>query len=112
MTKALMLAAAAACLLAAAPAAAQDGDDWSFTLKNRSPVAVTQFNTFRNGRWSSNWLKSAIPPAGSRALHFNGGDQCEERTRVTFRDGSYFDGVVDYCDTDNVVVSDEEFWAE
>jgi len=39
---------------------------------------------------------------------YKGDDRCEIQTRVTFKDGSYFDGTVDYCGKETLIVIEEE----
>lgn len=108
----ILVAAAAAGMLftgSAALALTQDGDDYSFQLTNRSPVAITQFNTKRsNGSWSSNWLRTQVAPGQVRAMRFNtGDDRCEVVTRVTFADESYFEDTVNYCGANAISVTDD-----
>lgn len=103
------LAAAVAGLLLVT-SAAQDGDDYAFDLFNDTEVAVTQLNTkLTNGQWSSNWLRTRVAPGESRPMRFNAGDdRCEIQTRVTFVDGSYFDGTVNYCGKETLIVTEDE----
>ena len=104
------LAAAAAGLLLMTTAA-MDNDDYAFDLFNHTQVAVTQLNTkLTNDQWSRNWLSTAVRPGESRPMRFNASndDRCEIRTRVTFQDGSYFDGTVDYCGKETLIVTEDE----
>jgi hypothetical protein len=107
--------AAAGILVAATAAAGPDDDDWSFTLRNRTSVAVTQFNTrLPNGQWSSNWLRVQIAPGQDQPLHFTNmaDSRCTITTRVTFADASYFEDDVEYCGKDFVTVNNEEMTSQ
>ena len=108
-------AVAAGIIFAGTTAAAPDDDDWAFTLRNRSNVAVTQFNTKRsNGQWSSNWLRVQVAPGQDQALQFRNmaDSRCVITTRVTFADASYFEDDVDFCGKDFVTVNNEEMTSQ
>lgn len=94
--------------------AAQDQDDYAFTLVNRSSVAVTQFNGFAGGRWSRNWLDYQVPAGEEKALRFsdNATEDCAVRVRVTFLDESYFEDTVNFCGISHLYVGDRRMWSE
>jgi hypothetical protein len=97
-------------LLTASAASANDGDDFTFKLINKSTEPAIQFYTIRkDGKWSGDWLKTPILPGQTRQMNFKDptDTRCEVRTRVVFGDASEFDTSVDYCGTTAVVVTDK-----
>ena len=112
--KTMTLVAFAAVLLAGTAASAADGDDNAFKLANKSTVPAIQFFTMlKSGKWSNDWLSTPLAAGATRAMHFNAGDdRCEIRTRVVFADQSEFDTPVNYCDVDNVVLTDKTIFTQ
>ncbi|RYY24186.1 MAG: hypothetical protein EOP62_18005 [Sphingomonadales bacterium] len=102
--------AAAAILFACTPVMAQDNNDWKFQLVNHSGVAISAVYTIkRDGKWSSNWIKTLIAPTRTFNMSFydTQDTRCEIRTRIVFTDGSEYDTPVDYCGITKVIVNDE-----
>ena len=89
-------------------------DSWVFHVENRSSVAVKNFRTQENGKWSGNWIKGDIIRSGEKfEMDFGSshGD-CTVRTQITFTDGTYFDYDVDYCEVNVIVIREQKLTFE
>ncbi|WP_395651419.1 hypothetical protein [Brevundimonas sp.] len=107
-----------AVLLAAVGGAASaepDGDDYTFTLYNRSGQTVLTFQTARtNGSWSNDWIPTRVVEDGDDVdmRFFNSEDECEYDTKVVMEDGSEYYETIDYCEIEDVYVTEDGFYAE
>lgn len=113
--KTMIYAAMLGAMFAGTAASANDGDDFTFNLINKSSVPAIQFFTARkDGSWSRDWLKTPIESGETRKLSFydKTDQRCEVRTRVVFGDASEFDTKVDYCGKSAVVVTDKNLFTQ
>lgn len=115
---ALRAAALALTCLAASSAAAQQDlheDDWSFNLFNDFGIALQAFQIQEmNGAMSHNWLYETMMPGQGLTMEFTDplDTRCEIVTRVVFQNGATLDGVVNYCGTAIVRVTNSGMYYE
>ncbi|MFJ5488661.1 tudor domain-containing protein [Hansschlegelia beijingensis] len=103
-----------AAFAAISPAAAQSPADRSFTLANDQSKAIRDFRVVnRDGSWSGNWLKTAVPGFGSRGLRFKADRPwaCVLDTRVVvdsdaMRGEAVFEQRVNFCGLTTIRVSE------
>lgn len=99
-----ILALSMALAVMASPAFA---GSWKFAMTNKSKSIITSFKTQEEGKWSSNWLSEPVSPGDEYEMDFGTSEgDCVVRTKVTFKDGSYFDYDVDYCKVEHLVVKE------
>ena len=103
-----------AAFAAISPAAAQSPQDRSFTLTNEHSKAIRDFRVVnRDGSWSGNWLKTAVPGYGGRGLRFKADRPwaCVLDTRVVvdsdaMRGEAVFEQRVNYCGLGTIRVTE------
>jgi len=110
-------ALALACLAAAPVMAQQDlhDDDWSFNLFNDSGIALQSFQIQEmTGAMSHNWLSEMMVPGNGLTMEFSDplDTRCEVMTRVVFQNGATLDGVVNYCGTAIVRITNSGMYYE
>ena len=109
--------AGAAMLLAVGGAAnaTPDGDDYTFTLHNASEQTVLTFQTGKpNGTYSQDWIPTRVLESFDEVdmRFYNSEDECEYYTKVVMADGTEYEEKIDYCEIEDVYVTDEGFYAE
>ncbi len=104
----MTLAAVAAAALAFVPAIPAQSADADFNLHNESSGIIVSFYLEDSGGWSDDWLDEVVMPGEVMGMVFDYDGECELGTRVEFADGTYLDALVDYCETDNVYVEEDE----
>jgi len=101
-----------------APAIAQQDlseDDWSFNFFNDANPAVFEFRVQEvSGAMSHNWLGSPMTSGTGLTLEFTDplDKRCEILTRVVFQNGQVLDGIVNYCGTAIVRVTNQGMFYE
>ncbi|CAN5212865.1 hypothetical protein BH10PSE2_BH10PSE2_11860 [soil metagenome] len=92
-----------------------DGDDYTFTLHNISGQTVVTFQTGKpNGVWSRDWIPTrVVEDSDDVDMRFNNSeDECEYYSKVVMADGTQYVEKIDYCEIEDVYVTDEGFYAE
>ena len=107
----------AAMLLAVGGAAnaTPDGDDYTFTLHNASEQTVLTFQTGKpNGTYSQDWIPTRVLESMDdvNMLFYDSEDECEYYTKVVMADGTEYEEKIDYCEIEDVYVTDDGFYAE
>ena len=94
---------------AAAPALAES---YKFTMHNESKYAITGFQTFEDGKWST-WSGVDIPPGTSQGMDWksNEGD-CNVPFRIIYKDIETEQYTVDWCKISNIRVHDDSVTAD
>jgi hypothetical protein len=90
------------------PAAAQDVQNPSFYLVNRSPWAISRVFATPTGQsnWGQNRLVNAIPPAGNSAIRLPADGKCIYDIRVTYANGRAEERhELNTCEVDNLTFS-------
>lgn len=111
-------AVAAFLTLSAMPALAQQDlsqDDWSFNFFNDANPAVREFRIQEpSGVMSHNWLDGIMTSGTGLTLEFYDplDKRCEILTRVVFQNGAILDGIVNYCGTAIVRVTNQGMFYE
>jgi hypothetical protein len=95
--------------LAATPALAES---YKFTMHNESKYAITGFETFEDGKWST-WSGVDIPPGTSQGMDWksNEGD-CNVPFRIIYKDVETEQYTVDWCKIGNIRVHDDSVTAD
>lgn len=85
----------------AAPVADPVGGHSDFLVSNESDFTAVSFQTAEGTGWSRDWIPgNSIAPGQQFKMAFNvSPDSCMIPTRVTFVDGTSFEGDVNYCMT-------------
>jgi hypothetical protein len=105
-------------VLTAATASGQQDlhdDDWSFNFFNDANPAVREFRVQEmSGAMSHNWLDSPMTSGTGLTLEFYDplDKRCEMLTRVVFDNGQTLDGIVNYCGTAIVRVTNQGMFYE
>ena len=110
-----LLGAAMLAAVSGVASAEPDGDDYTFTLYNASSQTVLTFQSARtNGGWSNDWIPTRVVEEGDQVdMRFHDSeDDCDYDTKVTMADGTEYYETIDYCEIEDVYVTDEGFYAE
>jgi len=102
-------------MTAGSAVAEPDGDDYTFTLYNASSQTVLTFQTARtNGSWSNDWIPTRVLEENDQVnmRFFDSEEECEYNTKVTMADGTEYYETIDYCEIEDVYVTDNGFYAE
>ena len=95
--------------LAATPALA---DSYKFTMHNESKYAISGFQTYEDGKWST-WSGVSIAPGETQEMDWDSdaGD-CEVPFRIIYKDVETEQYTVDWCKIKNVRVHDDSVTAD
>jgi len=95
--------------LTIAPALA---DSYKFTMHNESKYAITGFQTFEDGKWST-WSGVNIAPGDSIGMDWqsDAGD-CNVPFRIIYKDVETEQYTVDWCKISNIRVHDDKVTAD
>jgi hypothetical protein len=105
----LLTALGALGALIAAPALA---DSYKFVLHNESKYAITGFQTYEDGKWST-WSGVNVAPGESANMDWNSdaGD-CVVPFRIIYKDVETEQYKVDWCKIGNIRVHDDSVTAD
>ena len=95
--------------LVAGPALA---DSYKFQMHNESKYAITGFETYENGTWST-WSGVDIAPGQTLGMDWqsNEGD-CNVPFRIIYKDVQTEQYTVDWCKISNIRVHDDKVTAD
>lgn len=79
-----------------------------FKLHNESEGTIISLRMANSEGWGPNWLDRPLRPNQAIGMDFDTDGECDLDTHVEFADGTYLDGLVDYCEVDNVYVEEDE----
>jgi len=87
-------------------------DSYKFTMHNESKYAITGFQTFEDGKWST-WSGVDIPPGEAIGIDWksNEGD-CNVPFPIIYKDVETEQYTVDWCKIGNIRVHDDSVTAD
>jgi hypothetical protein len=99
-------------LISAALASPALADSYKFTLHNESQYAITGFQTYENGKWST-WSGVEVGAGETQAMDWqsNEGD-CVVPFRIVYKDVETEQYKVDWCKISNIRVHDDSVTAD
>jgi hypothetical protein len=85
---------------------------YKFTMSNESKYAITGFQTFEDGKWST-WSGVDVPPGASQVMDWNSsaGD-CKVPFRIMYKDVETEQYSVDWCKISTIRVHDDSVTAD
>ncbi len=96
-------------LAAAAPAYAES---YKFTLHNQSQYAISGFQTYEDGKWST-WSGVSVAPGESQSMDWNSSEgDCVVPFRIIYKDVETEQYKVDWCKISNIRVNDDKVTAD
>ena len=101
------LGLAVACLASPAMAAS-----YKFQLHNESKYAITGFETFEDGKWST-WTGVSAAPGETQTMDWNSSEgDCVVPFRIIYKDVETEQYQVDWCKISNIRVHDDKVTAD
>ncbi len=95
--------------LIATPALA---DSYKFLMHNELQYAITGFQTFEDGKWST-WSGVNIPPGETLTMDWNSSEgNCNVPFRIIYKDIETEQYTVDWCKISNIRVHDDKVTAD
>jgi hypothetical protein len=95
--------------LATTPALA---DSYKFQLHNESQYAITGFQTYEGGKWST-WSGVNVPPNTTQGMDWNSSEgSCNVPFRIIYKDVETEQYTVDWCKISNIRVHDDKVTAD
>jgi hypothetical protein len=87
-------------------------DSYKFKLQNDSQYAITGFQTYEDGKWST-WSGVDVPPGETQTMDWqsNEGD-CVVPFRIIYKDVETEQYKVDWCKIRNIRVHDDSVTAD
>jgi hypothetical protein len=96
-------------VLAAAPASAES---YKFMLHNESQYAISGFQTYEDGKWST-WSGVSVGPGESQSMDWNSSEgDCVVPFRIIYKDVETEQYKVDWCKISNIRVNDDKVTAD
>lgn len=101
-----------ACLLGALMATPTLADSYKFQLHNESKYAITGFQTYEDGKWST-WSGVDVAPGETQTMDWNSdsGD-CEVPFRIIYKDVETEQYTVNWCKISNIRVHNDSVTAD
>ncbi len=85
---------------------------YKFKLHNESQYAITGFQTYEDGKWST-WSGVNIPPGETQTMDWNSSEgDCNVPFRIIYKDVETEQYTVDWCKISNVRVHDDSVTAD
>jgi hypothetical protein len=99
-------------LLGALVVTSASAETYKFTMHNESQYAITGFQTFEDGKWST-WSGVSVSPGESQSMDWNtnAGD-CVVPFRIIYKDVETEQYKVDWCKISNIRVQDDKVTAD
>jgi hypothetical protein len=95
--------------LAASPAVASS---YKFELHNESKYAITGFQTFEDGKWST-WSGVGVEPGETQAMDWQSSEgDCVVPFRIIYKDVETEQYKVDWCKISNIRVHNDSVTAD
>jgi len=95
--------------LTIAPALA---DSYKFTMHNESKYAITGFQTFEDGKWST-WSGVDVGPGETQTMDWNSSEgDCSVPFRVIYKDVETEQYTVNWCNIGNIRVHNDSVTAD
>jgi hypothetical protein len=93
-------------------ATSASAESYKFLMHNDSQYAITGFQTFENGEWST-WSGVSVGPGESQTMDWNtdAGD-CVVPFRIMYKDVETEQYKVDWCKIHNIRVHDDNVTAD
>jgi hypothetical protein len=85
---------------------------YKFMMHNDSQYAITGFQTYEDGKWST-WSGVDIPPGESLSMDWNSDEgDCTVPFRIIYKDVDTEQYKVDWCKISNIRVHDDSVTAD
>jgi len=87
-------------------------ETYKFTMHNESKYAISGFQTFEDGKWST-WSGVAVEPGESQSMDWNtdAGD-CVVPFRIIYKEVQTEQYKVDWCKISNIRIHDDSVTAD
>jgi hypothetical protein len=87
-------------------------ESYKFSLHNESQYAISCFQTYEDGKWST-WSGVNVPPGATQGMDWNSSEgDCKVPFRIIYKDVETEQYTVDWCKISNIRVHDDSVTAD